>query len=120
MRSIHVAPRPPGRCDEKTRSLPSGDHRGLELSVLGDVKRIGAPPAVFTTHTSRWYLLSRSFTVCTVNAMRLPSGDMAGVESVLSLYQSASWKARLPCAESADAPIESSAIERTNRIMTPV
>src|SRR5438876_261947 len=78
MRSIHVLPFPPGRCDVKISSLPSGDHRGLELSVLGDVRRCASPPAVGTIHTSRWYLLSFSFTVCTVNAMRLASGDIAG------------------------------------------
>src|SRR3954468_16164292 len=72
MRSIHVLPLPPPRCDVKTRYFPSGDHRGFELSVPGDVKRCGSPPVYGTTHTSRWYLLSFSFTVCTVNATRWP------------------------------------------------
>jgi hypothetical protein len=39
-------------------------------------------------------LLSRSFTVCTVNAMRLPSGEIAGELTVVSLYQSLSANAR--------------------------
>ena len=45
MRSIQVVPLPPGRVDVKSRNLPSGDQRGLLLSVLGDVKRTGSPPA---------------------------------------------------------------------------
>src|SRR5689334_9323128 len=86
------------------RSLPSGDQRGAKLSVLGEVNRTGAPPDVFATHTSRWYLLSRSFTVITVNATWLPSGDSVGCDSVETLYQSASWNARLVCcAVSVDA-----------------
>src|SRR5881394_1300553 len=100
MRSIHVAPRPPGRFDVKIRYFPSGDQRGLLLSVLGDVKRVAAPPLVGATHTSRWYLLSRSLIVCTVNATRPPSGDIAGALSVVSLYQSAGVKARFACAPS--------------------
>src|SRR5919109_220793 len=98
MRSIHVVPFPPGRFDVNIRYLPSGDQRGLLLSVLGEVKRIGAPPLTGTTHTSRWYLLSRSLIVCTVNATRPPSGDIAGALRVVSLYQSAGVKARFACA----------------------
>src|SRR5215475_7584741 len=54
MRSIQVEPCPPGRVDVKRRYFPSGDQRGLLLSVLGDVKRTAEPPLVGTTHTSRW------------------------------------------------------------------
>src|SRR5205085_11645655 len=72
-----------------------GDQRGLLLSVLGEVNRTGSPPAVDATQTSRWYLLSFSFTVWTVNATRPPSGDIAGALSVASLYQSLRAKARL-------------------------
>src|SRR5467141_3133040 len=108
MRSIHVLPFPPGRCEVNTRYLPSGDQRGFELSALGDVNRSGSPHplgalcgvpghAVATTHTSRWYLLSFSLTVCTWNAMRLPSGDIAGELNVVSLYQSLSAKGRFAC-----------------------
>src|SRR3954471_6921171 len=97
MRNIQVLPFPPVRCDVKIRYLPSADQRGLELSVLGEVNRCGSPPAVGTTQISRWYLLSFSLTVCTWNAMRLPSGDIAGALSVESLYQSASAKARFGC-----------------------
>src|SRR5438093_13117202 len=103
MRNIHVLPRPPGRSEVKTRYFPSADHRGLLLSVLGDVNRTDAAPSVGTTQTSRWYLLSRSFTVCTVKATRPPSGDIAGALRLDSLYQSAGEKARFAgcCATSA-------------------
>jgi hypothetical protein len=37
MRSAQVLPFPPGRLDVKKRSVPSGEKRGLELSVLGEV-----------------------------------------------------------------------------------
>src|SRR5690349_17154899 len=94
MRSIQVLPFPPVRLDVKIRYLPSADHRGLLLSVLGDVKRIGSPPLVGAIQISRWYLLSCSLMVCTVNATRLPSGDIAVLLSVESLYQSAGVKAR--------------------------
>src|SRR5258705_9440927 len=97
MRRIQVLPFPPGRCDVNTRYFPSGDQRGLELSVLGDVKRLGSPPDVGTTQTSRWYLSSFSLTVCTWNAMRLPSGEIAGELRTVSLYQSLRAKARLAC-----------------------
>src|SRR5690349_4082100 len=104
MRSIQVDPFPPGRVDVKRRYLPSGDQRGLLLSVAGDVKRVASPPPVGTTQTSRWYLFSRSLIVCTVNATRAPSGDIAGALSVVSLYQSLGVNARLPacCARSVD------------------
>src|SRR5687767_9749074 len=39
-RMAHVLPFPPGRCEVKSRCLPSGVKRGLELSVLGLVKRV--------------------------------------------------------------------------------
>src|ERR1051326_9135467 len=102
MRNIHVVPLPPGRVDVKRRNLPSGDQRGLLLSVLGEVKRTASPPDVGTTQTSWWYLSSRSLIVWTVNATRAPSGDMAGALSVVSRYQSLGVKARLAdaCAES--------------------
>src|SRR5687768_12976222 len=44
IRSIQVFAFPPGRCDVNMSSLPSGDQRGLELSVLGEVYRCGGPP----------------------------------------------------------------------------
>src|SRR5688500_16717585 len=95
MRNIQVLPLPPGRCDVNSSSLPSGDQRGLVLSVLGDVKRRASPPAVGTTQTSRWYLLSFSSAVCTWKAICDPSGDIAGADSTESRYQSASVNARL-------------------------
>src|SRR5690606_8882281 len=41
-----------------------------------------------------------STTVVTVNAIRLPSGEMAGSLTVVTLYQSWGVKARAPCAAS--------------------
>jgi len=37
MRSAQVLPVPPERCDEKKSHLPSGEKRGLLLSVAGAV-----------------------------------------------------------------------------------
>src|SRR5688500_2564297 len=96
MRSAHVFPLPPGRCDVNRRYLPSGENRGFELSVLGDVYRTGCPPAVGTTQTSECRLFSASFTVVTVKATSRPSGDMAGDATVVRRYQSLGVKARLP------------------------
>src|SRR3954447_14567763 len=87
-------PFPPLRDELKKRYFPSGDQRGLLLSVLGEVKRCGSPPEVGTTHTSLCRLFSASRTVVTVTATRSPLGDIAGPLSVVSRYQSASWKAR--------------------------
>jgi hypothetical protein len=83
-------PFPPGRDDGKKRYFPSGDQRGALLSVLGDVKRCGSPPAVGTTQTSLCRRFSASRTVVTVTAIRSPLGDIAGALSVVSRYQSAS------------------------------
>src|SRR5688500_6585493 len=94
MRSPHVRTVDPGRVELKSRYLPSGEKRGFELSVLGDVYRVASPPAAGTTHTSACRLFSLSRTVVTVNATSLPSGDMAGAESVVTLYQSAGVYAR--------------------------
>src|SRR5215218_10100298 len=74
MRSAQVFPLPPGRLDVKSSSAPSGENRGFELSVLGDVYRTGSPPAVGATHTSLWRRFSFSFTVVTVKATSRPSG----------------------------------------------
>src|SRR5690606_41448776 len=63
-----VLPRPPLRCELKNRYVPSGDQRGLLLSVEGDVQRCGSPPAVFTTHTSLWRRFSLSTARVTVMA----------------------------------------------------
>src|SRR6476620_913921 len=95
MRIAHVFPlAPPVRVEVKNRNRPSGDQRGDVLSWLGDVNRFGSPPAVGTTQISLWRLFSASRTVVKVKATRSPEGDMAGALSVVSLYQSASWKAR--------------------------
>jgi hypothetical protein len=95
MRSAQVAPRPPGRCDVKYRILPSSEKRGLLLSNAGAVYRAGSPPCVGTTHTSEWRLFSASRTVVTVKATLPPSGESAGVLTVVILYQSAGVNARL-------------------------
>src|SRR5688500_10507249 len=98
MRSIQVLPFPPGRCEVKSNSFPSGDQRGFVLSALGDVKRRGSPPSVGTTQIARWYLLSFSTAVCTWKAICDPSVDIAGALRTERRYQSASVNARLPCA----------------------
>src|SRR4051812_24888824 len=103
MRIAQVFPLPPGRVDVKNRYFPSGDQRAALLSVLGDVKRCGSPPAVGTTQISLCRLFSASRTVVTVTATRSPAGDMAGALSVVSRYQSRSWKARLGAACCANA-----------------
>ena len=101
-RIAHVFPRPPGLFELKNRYLPSADHCGFELSVLGDVQRSGWPPALFTTQISLWRRFSLSRTVVTVIAMRLPSGDTAGALTVESRYQSASIMARGPLGSRVD------------------
>src|SRR6476620_6108781 len=94
MRIAQRFPLPPARVDVKKSHLPSGDHCGAVLSVPGDVNRCGSPPAVGTTQTSLCRLFSASRTVVTVTATRSPAGDIAGALNVVTLYQSASWKAR--------------------------
>ena len=94
MRSPQVLALLFGRDDENSNILPSGDHRGAELSVLGEVIRIGSPPPVPTIHTSECRLLSASRTVAAVNATHFPSGDTAGPDTVVSRYQSFGVKAR--------------------------
>src|SRR5690606_32418923 len=68
MRSAHVDPLPPGRLELKKRYAPSGDQRGFELSVPGEVTRYGSPPSVGTTQISEWRRFSDSLTVVTVKA----------------------------------------------------
>src|ERR1700738_4520129 len=99
MRIAQLFPFPPGRGEVKNRMRPSADQRGALLSVLGDVKRCGSPPAVGTTQISLCRLFSASRTVVTVKATRSPAGDIAGALSVVRRYQSASWKARRAGAE---------------------
>src|SRR5688500_10975999 len=94
MRRPHVRLREPGRVDVKSKYLPSGEKRGFELSVLGEVYRVGSPPAAGTTHTSLCRLFSLSRTVVTVNATSFPSGETAGADKVVTLYQSAGVNAR--------------------------
>src|SRR5687768_7885980 len=94
MRSPQVRAREPGRVELKRRYFPSGENRGFELSVLGDVKRVASPPLAGTTQTSLWRLFSLSRTVVTVNATSLPSGETVGAASVVTLYQSAGVNAR--------------------------
>src|SRR6478752_4704865 len=94
MRRPQVRAREPGRVELKSRYFPSGEKRGFELSVLGDVYRVASPPATGTTHTSLCRLFSLSRTVVTVNATSFPSGETAGALSVVSLYQSAGVNAR--------------------------
>ncbi len=52
MRSAHVVPFAPSRFEVNMRYRPSGDQRGLELSVDGDVNRAGAPPLTGATQIS--------------------------------------------------------------------
>src|SRR5689334_18927821 len=94
MRNAHVRARDPGRVELNSRYFPSAENLGCELSVLGDVYRVASPPAIGTTQTSLCRLFSLSRTVVTVNATSLPSGETAGVDSVVSLYQSAGVNAR--------------------------
>jgi hypothetical protein len=94
MRKPQVFAREPARVELKSRYFPSGENRGFELSVLGDVYRVGSPPPTGTTHTSLCRLFSLSRTVVTVNATSLPSGETAGALNVVSLYQSAGVNAR--------------------------
>src|SRR5881397_2056214 len=94
MRMAQLFPLPPGRVELKKRYFPSGDQRGAELSVPGEVKRCGSPPAVGTTQISLCRLFSASRTVVTVKATRSPAGDIAGAPTVVSRYQSAGWKGR--------------------------
>src|SRR5688572_19889627 len=117
MRNAHVRPLAPGRVEVKSRYFPSAEKRGFVLSVLGEVKRTGSPPAVGTTQTSACRLFSDSRTVVTVNATRRPSGDTAGALSVVTLYQSAGVKARRlwavgVCAPSTAEATPSAAIAR--------
>ena len=99
MRSAQVRPLPPGRVDAKSSSFPSGDQRGLLLSTPGEVSRIGSPPAAGTSQTSECRLLSATTTVVTVKATCFPSGETAGLLTVVTLYQSLGVKARA-CAAS--------------------
>src|SRR5678816_210003 len=94
MRKPQVRAPEPGRVELKSRYLPSGEKRGFEPSVLGDVYRVASPPATGTTHTSLWRLFSASRTVVTVNATSFPSGETAGPLNVVTLYQSAGVNAR--------------------------
>ena len=94
MRKPPVRARELGRVELKSRYFPSGEKRGFELSVLGDVYRVASPPATGTTHTSLWRLFSASRTVVTVNATSFPSGETAGPLNVVTLYQSAGVNAR--------------------------
>jgi hypothetical protein len=84
-RIAHAFPFPPARCEVNSRWRPSGVKRGLLLSVLGLVNRVGVPPAVGTTQTSLCRRFSASRTVVTVKATRRPSGDTAGVPTVVIL-----------------------------------
>src|SRR5215204_103873 len=92
----HVVPRPPVRCEVKKRYFPSGDQRGLLLSVPGEVQRSGAPPAVVATHTSLCRRFPASIARVTVIATRFPSGDTAGALTFTTRYQSRSIIARGP------------------------
>ena len=83
-----LLPFPPARNDVKKRYFPSGDHRGALLSVPGEVKRCGSPPAVGTTQISLCRLFSFSRTVVPVTATRSPAGEMAGALRVTRRYQS--------------------------------
>src|SRR6478672_28673 len=121
MRIAQRFPFPPVRDDVKNSHLPSGDQYGALLSVPGDVNRCGSPPAVGTTHTSLCRLFSVSRTVVTVTATRSPAGDIAGALSVVSLYQSASWKARCGaacCAATDETASSDAAAARRNDGMT--
>jgi hypothetical protein len=95
----------------KRRYFPSGEKRGFELSVLGDVYRIASPPATGTTHTSLCRLFSLSRTVVTVNATSFPSGETAGALNVVSRYQSAGVNARF-------APLAADAVD-PGRVWAP-
>src|SRR5262245_13922509 len=68
--------RPP--LEVTTSAFPSGDQRGVLLSTPTGVRRAGAPPPTGTIHTPDTRLFSLSRTVVTVNAIHLPSGDIAG------------------------------------------
>src|SRR3954452_19191717 len=94
MRNAHVRAFEPVRTELNSRDFPSAEKRGFELSVLGDVYRVASPPAVGTTQTSLWRLLSFSRTVVTVNATSFPSAETAGPLRVVTLYQSAGVNAR--------------------------
>src|SRR5262245_55743074 len=112
MRSAHVRAREPGRVDANNKYLPSAENLGCELSVLGDVYRVASPPAAGTTQISLCRLFSLSRTVVTVNAISLPSGETAGADSVVTLYQSAGVNARrfaTVCVCAACAPRDGSA-----------
>lgn len=52
IRSPQVLARLLGRVELKSSNLLSGDQRGFELAMLGEVIRIGAPPAVAAIQTS--------------------------------------------------------------------
>ena len=94
IRSAQVRPFPPGRVEVKSRSLPSGAQRGLVLSTPGEVIRAGSPPAAGTSHTSECRLFSAATTVVTVKAICFPSGETAGLLTVVIRYQSLGVKAR--------------------------
>src|SRR5678816_4523194 len=115
MRNAHVRAFEPVRTELNSRYFPSAEKRGFELSVLGDVYRVASPPAVGTTQTSLWRLLSFSRTVVTVNATSFPSGDTAGALSVVTLYQSAGVNARRAPLEDAVVAVAGRACAASSR-----
>ena len=80
--------------DVRTSVLPSGDQRGVLLSMFDGEIRVGDPPPVAAIQTSDCRLFSASRTAVTVNATHFPSGDIAGCRTVATRYQSWSVKAR--------------------------
>jgi hypothetical protein len=119
IRSAQVRPLPPGRVEEKRRSFPSGDQRGLLLSTPGEVSRIGSPPAAGTSHTSACRLLSAATSVVTVKAICFPSGETAGLLTVVTLYQSFGVKARA-CAASGEVSAVRAVIPRASTVARAV
>ena len=106
MRTAHSVPRPPGRSEVKNKVLPSGDQRGLALSKFGDVTRRADPPVNDWIQTSLCRLFSASFTVVSVKATVLPSGERVAPASRVTRYQSESSNAR-PCALAASGAASS-------------
>jgi hypothetical protein len=55
---------------------------------------MGSPPPVGTIQTSECLAFPASLMVVTVKATRVPSGDMAGEDTLVRRYQSPGVKAR--------------------------
>jgi len=85
----------PGRVDANSNRVPSGDQRGFELSTVGTViRRAGVLPSAGASQISLCRRFSFSTTVVTVKAIRRPSGDTAGSDTVVTRCQSGGVKAR--------------------------